>query len=75
MKNTFLLSFSLVAATASVALGSVAFQYSDILYSVVPCVFLLLLASGEYSRKSRPLTFSEASTSVGSGKQSLRLAA
>ncbi|MEO7598427.1 MAG: hypothetical protein ABIV50_05815 [Opitutus sp.] len=77
MKNSTLPSLALVVATTFVALGSFAVQYSAVFYSVVPCIFLLLLAAGEYAPKTRLLHKTSGSelSPMSARNQRLRLAA
>jgi hypothetical protein len=57
MKNSSLLSLAAVLATVSLTLV----VGSSALYSVVPCIFLLLIAVGDYGPKARYRTVRHAS--------------
>ena len=78
MKNLSHITLVAVFATVSLALGFAAASNSVALYSVAPCVFLLLTAVRDYGRKThyqlhcqQLMTQSNTETAT----QSLRLAA
>jgi hypothetical protein len=53
MKHSSLISLAAVVAATSFILGLVAVQYSEIFYSIGPCIFLLLIAAEDFAPKAR----------------------
>ena len=73
MKNSFLLSIAAVVSTTSFILAVSGVPYSSVFYSVVPCVFLLLMAVSDYSPKTSSQRFARLTVNAEATSSSHRL--